>query len=42
MSEDHPFGGWTTTWVVLNTLATLLGSLTGSAALILYVLDKTR
>lgn len=32
--------GWTPAWVIINTLATLLGALTGSAALILYVLAR--
>ncbi len=40
--ERHPFGGWTPMWVILNTLATLLGSVAGSAALILYVLEKLK
>ena len=32
--------GWTPAWVILNTLATLLGAVAGSAALILYILGR--
>lgn len=34
--------GWSPTWVILNTLATLLGALVGSAALILYLLEQAK
>lgn len=38
MSEHRD--GWTPAWVILNTLATLLGAVVGSAALILYILGR--
>jgi hypothetical protein len=40
MSEHD--NGWTPLSVWLNTLATLVGSVAGSAALILYLLEKTK
>jgi len=41
MASPHR-DGWSPAWVILNTLATLLGSVAGSAALILYLLERMK